>query len=85
MAQYQSSLKGILLYTSSGIFFSLVTIISLDPFLSELAVLDFFGVVKSTFLEVKTVFIILGTLVSWSSVDYYFSAERTGFCKTKIL
>jgi hypothetical protein len=37
--------------------------------------LDLFGGVKTSFLEVKTVYLILGTLVFWSSLDSYFSAE----------
>ena len=75
VAQHQSSSKGISLQMIIGIFLVIFTILSLEPFLSELAILDFFGVVKPSFLEVKTVYLILGTLVFWSSVDYYFSVE----------
>ena len=55
-----------------GIFFVIFTILSLEPFLPELNGLDIFGGVKSSFLEVKIVYMILGTLVFCSSVDYYF-------------
>ena len=41
----------------------------------ELNGLDVFDGVKSSFLEVKTVYMILGTLAFWSSIDYYFSAK----------
>ena len=75
VAQHQSSSKGISLQMIIGIFLVIFTILSLEPFLSELAILDFFGVIKSSFLEVKTVFLILGILVFWSSLDYYFSVE----------
>lgn len=66
---------GISLHMIIGIFFVIFTILSLEPFLPELNELDIFGGVKSSFLKVKTVYMILGTLVFWSSVDYYFSTE----------
>ena len=75
VAQHQSSSKGISLQMIIGIFFVIFTILSLEPFLPKLNELDIFGGVKSSFLEVKTVYMILGTLVFWSSIDYYFSAE----------
>ena len=73
--QAQYSPKGISLRIIIGIFVALITIICLEPFLPELAGLDLFGGVKTSFLEVKTVYLILGTLVFWSSLDSYFSAE----------
>ena len=73
--QSHTSSKGISLHMIIGIFFVIFTILSLEPFLPELNGLDIFGGVKSSFLEVKTVYLILGTLVFWSSVDYYFSVE----------
>ncbi len=73
--QAQYSPKGISLHIIIGIFVALITIICLEPFLPELAGLDLFGGVKTSFLEVKTVYLILGTLVFWSSLDSYFSAE----------
>ncbi len=75
VAQHQSSSKGISLQMIIGIFLVIFTILSLEPFLPELNGLDVFDGVKSSFLEVKTVYMILGTLVFWSSIDYYFSAE----------
>ena len=75
VAQHQSSSKGISLQMIIGIFLVIFTILSLEPFLPELNELDIFGGVKSSFLEVKTVYMILGTLVFWSSVAYYFSTE----------
>ena len=75
VAQHQSSSKGISLQMIIGIFFVIFTILSLEPFLPKLNELDIFGGVKSSFLEVKTVYMILGTLVFWSSVDYYFSTD----------
>ena len=47
----------------------------LGAFLPESNGLDVFDGVKSSFLEVKTVYMILGILVFWSSIDYYFSAK----------
>jgi len=73
--QSHTSSKGISLHMIIGIFFVIFTILSLEPFLPELNGLDIFGGVKSSFLEVKTVYMILGTLVFWSSIDYYFSTE----------
>ena len=73
--QSHTSSKGISLHMIIGIFFVIFTILSLEPFLPKLNGLDIFGGVKSSFLEVKTVYMILGTLVFWSSVDYYFSTE----------
>jgi hypothetical protein len=75
MPQAQISPKGISLHIIIGIFVALITIICLEPFLPELAGLDLFGGVKASFLEVKTVYSILGTLVFWCSLDSYFSAE----------
>jgi len=75
VAQHQSSSKGISLQMIIGIFLVLFTILSLEPFLPELNGFDVFDGVKSSFLGVKTVYMILGTLVFWSSIDYYFSAE----------
>ena len=75
VAQHQSSSKGISLQMIIGIFLVIFTILSLEPFLPKLNELDIFGGVKSSFLEVKTVYMTLGTLVFWSSVDYYFSTE----------
>ena len=66
-----TSSKGIWLHMIIGIFL----ILSLEPFLPELDGLDIFGGVKSSFLEVKTVYMILGTLVFWSSIGYYFLTE----------
>lgn len=73
--QAQYSPKGISLQIIMGIFFVLIAIICLEPFLPELAGFDLFGGIQVSFLEVKTVYLILGTLVFWSSLDYYFSAE----------
>ena len=73
--QSHTSSKGISLHMIIGMFFVIFTILSLEPFLPELNGLDIFGGVKSSFLEVETVYMILGTLVFWSSVDYYFSTE----------
>ena len=75
MVQHLSSSKGISLQMIIGIFLVLFTILSLEPFLLELNGFDVFDGVKSFFLDVKTVYMILGTLVFWSSIDYYFSAE----------
>ena len=73
--QSHTSSKGISLHMIIGIFFVIFTILSLEPFLPKLNELDIFGGVKPSFLEVKTVYMILGTFVFWSSVDYYFSTE----------
>ena len=71
----QSVSKGISLSMIIGVFFSLIFLISMKPFLSGLAVFDLFGGIQPTTIQLETLNMVLGTLVFWSSIDHYLSTE----------